>query len=250
MIDNFDLDDFGAIILDESSILKSLDGVIKKKIIERSQNIPFRLACSATPAPNDHSEIGNHAEFLGICTASEMLAMFFINANKQEEVIINGHSVRTKKGNKHGQEWRIKNHALTSFYQWMASWSLSMTKPSDLGYDDDGYNLPKLIIKPSFIKSSYKPDDQLFFTGLHGIQDRHNVRKSTISEKMTIAKNLINDSKDQWIVWAGLQAESSELSKSLIDAVEVKGGDDAEYKAKCFEDFQDGKIKVLVKNRK
>ena len=250
MIDKFEFDDFGAIILDESSILKSLNGVIKKKIIEKTSNTPYRLACSATPAPNDHSEIGNHAEYLGICTSQEMLAMFFVHANKQVEKIINGVTIRIKKGNKLGQEWRIKNHALTKFYKWMASWSLSMTKPSDLGYDDGGYELPKLKVKPIFIKSDYKPDDQLFFTGLHGIQDRHNVRKSTIGEKTSTAIKLVNSNDDQWIVWAGLQAESKELSKILDGAIEVKGSDDPEYKARCFEDFQDGKIRVLVTKSK
>src|SRR3990172_331028 len=185
MIDKFDFLTFGAVVLDESSILKSIDGVTRRKLTDLCQNISYRLCCTATPAPNDISEIGNHAEFLGICSIAEMKAMFFINANRQEDIYVgDGRVVRKKHSNKEGTEWRLRNHAHDKFYEWLASWAISMRMPSDLGYDNDGYILPPLNINPVFVEVDYKPEDQLFFTGLKGIQDRYNVRRSTIETRI------------------------------------------------------------------
>lgn len=247
MIDNFNFDQFGSVVLDESSILKALDGVTRRKLTDACANVQYRLACTATPAPNDMSEIGNHAEFLGICSMAEMLAMFFIHANKQEEIQVgDGRTIRKKHSNKEGTEWRLKNHAHDSFYRWMASWACSLRKPSDLGYDDNGYILPDLNIKPIFVDVDYKPEDQLFFTGLKGIQDRHNVRRSTLEARIDEVTKLIGDSDEQWIAWCGLQAEADEINKRIAGSVQVKGSDDPEDKAKAFEDFQDGVYGILV----
>ena len=247
MIDNFDFSKFGAVVLDESSILKNLSGVTRRKLTDACANVTYRLACTATPAPNDMSEIGNHAEFLGICSMAEMLAMFFINANRQEEIEVgDGRTIRKKHSNSEGTEWRLKNHAHESFYRWMASWAISLRTPSDLGYDDNGYMLPALNINPIFVDVDYKPDDQLFFTGLNGIQDRHNVRRATLSDRVEEAVKLIDGSQEQWIVWCGLQSESDAIQDALSAAVQVKGSDDPEDKAQAFEDFQDGKYNILI----
>jgi DNA modification methylase len=247
MIDEFDPAEFGAIVLDESSILKSLDGKTRRKLIEIYQDTPYRLACTATPAPNDQSEIGNHAEFLGICTMPEMLAMFFIHANKVTELDAgNGNVSKRKEAGSKGQEWRLRNHGIEHFYKWMSSWSITLRKPSDLGYDDDGYILPPLNIKPLFIDVDYVPDGQLLFTGLSGIQDRHTVRRLTLDGRIEAAAQLVNNSDEQWIAWCGLNEEGDALEAALNNSVQVKGSDSLEYKIDTIHAYQDGSIRILV----
>ncbi len=250
MLEHFIDSDIEAIILDESSILKSLNGKTRKKLISSFGNIKYKLCCTATPAPNDFTEIGNHAEFLSICSMQEMLAMFFINANKEHTYIV-GDKIMTRKGsNKGGQEWRLKHHAEDIFFQWLSKWAILMTKPSDLGYDDDGFILPPLNIKSLFVDSEYIPQNELFFTGLHGLEDRANVRKQSVEDKIKLIKNLIKE-EEQTIIWCGLDKESSAISKELKDiSVEVKGSDGPEHKIKAFENFQDGKYPVLVTKAK
>ena len=127
MIDAIDISQFGTVVLDESSILKAIGGKTRKRLTELCQDIPYRLCCTATPAPNDHIELGNHAEFLGICTRAEMLAMFFINANKEHTYYIDGKAYRKKGSNKGGTEWRLKHHAEQPFFRWLASWAIALT---------------------------------------------------------------------------------------------------------------------------
>ena len=247
MVDNFDASQFDAVVLDESSILKSFDGATRRKLIDMFGDTKYRLACTATPAPNDQAEIGNHAEFLGVATVNEMLSMFFVHANKVlYHDVGDGRQIKTKKSGSQGQEWRLKNHAMDAFYKWMASWSISMRKPSDLGYDDDGYILPPLDVNTHFVDVDYKPNDQLFFTGLAGIQDRHKVRVATIADRIAEAVEIIDGGNEQWIVWCGLQSEADEICKVLDDYRQVQGSDTPEYKAQAFEDFQDGKYRILV----
>lgn len=247
MLDEFDASEFGAVVLDESSILKSLDGKTKEKLLSMFGETPYRLACTATPAPNDETEIGNHAEFLGVCTTNQMKSMFFINANRVTEIQVgDGRIVKKKQSGNNGQEWRIRNYARNSFYEWMTSWSISIKKPSDLGYSDEGYVLPKLTITPSFVDVDYKPADQLFFTGLSGIQERHTVRAATLEARVKVAADMVNNSKEQWLVWCGLTAEGDALQAAITDSHQVKGSDDIEYKIKTIQDFQDKKIRVLI----
>lgn len=250
MIDAFDYSQFGSVVLDESSILKSIGGHTRQRITELCQNVKYKLCCTATPAPNDYIELGNHTEFLGICKMSEMLATFFINANKEHTIEIEGKTYRKKGSNKNGTEWRLKHHAEKSFFQWLSSWAITMTTPSDLGYDDNGFILPELKITPIFISSDYKPKNQLFFTELHGIADRSNVRKSTVQGKLETLKQIVDGDSGQWIIWCGLDDESR-LAKSLYtDAVEVKGSDKLESKIQAIEDFQDTKIRIMVTKTK
>lgn len=194
MIDNFDASKFQAVVLDESSILKSLDGVTRRKLIDTFQDTPYRLCCTATPAPNDIVELGNHSEFLGVMTNNEMQSSFFIHANKISEIEVgDGRVIKRKQSQTKGQEWRLRNYAKNKFYEWLSSWAISIRKPSDLGYADDGYILPDLSIQPLFVDVDYKPDDQLFFTGLHGIQDRNKVRKATADDRINLAiKTIVN----------------------------------------------------------
>jgi len=246
MIHHFDFSQFEAIILDESSILKAVGGKTRRKLTRLCRDIPLKMCCTATPAPNDYIELGNHAEFLSICTQSEMLAMFFINANK-EHIFTYGDKTYRKKGtNRGGQEWRLKHHAETPFFRWLASWAICMTKPSDLGYDDEGFELPPLNIESHYVDVDFIPEGQLFFTKLEGIEMRSQVRKATVKDRLRIAKEIVNR-QEQWIIWAGLNKESALLAKAFDgQCVEVKGNDSPEHKAKAFEAFQDGKFQVLI----
>ncbi|SRR6266550_623015 len=237
MIDHFNFDDFGCIVLDESSILKNLTGATCQKLIEKARNVPYRLACTATPAPNDHVELGNHAEFLGIMTTQEMKAMFMTHDSNTSA---------------HGG-WRLKGHATNAFYQWLASWSMSVKKPSDLSpnFSDEGYNLPPLYVERAIVTCNYVPEGQLFFSGLKGVSDRAKVRKGTIEDRLVEAVKLVQSKKDeQWIVWCGLNDESSVCTKSIPGAVELAGKDSPDKKIQTIEDFQSGKIRVLVTKAK
>ena len=225
MIDRFDPAHFDAVVLDESSILKALDGKTRQKLTEMFQSVPHRLCCTATPAPNDIAEIANHAEFLGVMTRAEMLAAFFVHDDSG---------------------WRLKGHAETAFYRWLASWGMAVRRPSDLGYSDEGYILPPLTISPLWVDSDYVPEGQMFFTGLKGIQDRTKVRKGTLSARSAQTAYLVNTSTDQWIVWCGLNDESAELTRLIPDAIEVVGSDNPDAKAAAIEAFQDGQYRVLV----
>jgi len=247
MIDDFDFSQFGAVVLDESSILKAIGGKTKRRLIDLCENIKYRLACTATPAPNDNIEIGNHAEFLGICTQAEMLSMFFVNANKEHTYIMDdGSAFRRKGSNKAGTEWRLKHHAEQPFYKWLSSWAITMTKPSDIGYDDNGFILPGLNIEVHFIDANYTPDDKLFFVGLQGIQDRAKVRAITVDDKIEKLTKILSNSDEQWIIWAGIDKECKAIMSTVTGAVEVKGDDTPDYKAETFEAFQDGKVKILL----
>jgi len=228
MIDGFNGDDFHAIILDESSILKGLNSKTRKKLIKKFIKTPYKLCCTATPAPNDISEIANHAEFLGILTRTEMLATFFIND--------------TAKSGK----WRLKKHAEEPFYQWMASWGMSLKHPSNIGYSDNGYKLPPLLIEPAFVRTGYRPKDSLFFMGLKGIQDRIKIRKKTLIKRVEYAAEKINSNSVQWIAWCGLNEEARALKRLIPDSVNVQGSDTMDSKIYNIEAFQDNKIRVLI----
>lgn len=230
MLHHFDPADFGMVILDESSILKSLDGKTRDMLIEMFATTPYKMAFTATPAPNDITEIANHAEFLGILTRAEMLATYFVHDS----------------GSGSGQGWRLKGHATDAFYRWMASWSMSIKKPSDLGFSDNGYNLPRLHVEPVIVGTEFRPADQLFFTGLKGIQDRSQARRGTIEERVRCAAELVQASDDQWILWCGMNDESSALVQAIPGAVEITGSDSPDEKIAAIESFQDRRTRVIV----
>jgi len=246
MIEHFDFTTFGAVVLDESSILKAIGGKTRRRVTKLCHTIPYRLCCTATPAPNDHTEIGNHAQFLGICTQAEMLAMFFINANKEHTFVYGGKAYHKKGSNKGGQEWRLKHHAEGAFFRWLSSWAVALIKPSDLGYDDDGFILPELCLHTEFIQADYQPEDQLFFTHIKGIRHAASIRRQTAPARLDALRELVDASDEQWIVWVGLNEESDMVVDAFPDAIEVRGDHDPEYKAQTFEDFQDGKYRILV----
>lgn len=246
MIDRFDPARIRAIVLDESSILKALDGKTRRKLTEMFSAVPYRLCCTATPAPNDLTEIGNHAEFLGICSSAEMRAMFFINANKEHTFIQDGKSYRKKGSNDGGQEWRLKRPAEQPFFRWLSSWAISLMSPADLGYNDDRFCLPPLTISPQFVGTDIVSEGQLLFTHLHGLGDRADIRRKSLPARLESLIRLVAASTGQWIVWTGLDVESRAATEALPDAVEVTGSDSPEKKAEAFEAFQDGKYRCLV----
>lgn len=222
---HFDPAAFGAVVLDESSILKALDGKTRQRLTEMFACTPYRLCCTATPAPNDIAEIANHAEFLGVMRRVEMLASFFVHDD---------------------EGWRLKRHAEAAFYRWMASWAMSVRRPSDLGYADDGYILPPLTVSPLWVASDFVPDGQMFFTALKGIQDRTKVRRGTLEQRVDAAAALVNADDQPWIVWCGMNDESDALAAAIPGALVVEGAMDLEEKTRRLEAFQDGQARVLI----
>ena len=225
MIGHFDAEGFGAVVLDESSILKGLTGKTRRKLTDMFASTPYRLCCTATPAPNDIAEIANHAEFLGIMTRADMLAAFFVHDDKG---------------------WRLKGHAREGFYRWLASWGMSIRKPSDLGYSDDGFILPELTMVRDVVRAESAPEGRLFWAGLKGINDRAAARRATIEERVERAAELINSSDEQWIAWVGLNDEGRLLAKLVPDSALQEGSDSPDKKIADIEGFQDGDIKVLI----
>lgn len=227
MLDHFTPAEFGAIVLDESSILKSFEGKTRTALIKAFSQTPYRLCCTATPAPNDISEIANHAEFLSVMKREEMLAAFFVHDD-------NG--------------WRLKGHARRGpFYQWLASWAISIRKPSDLGYQDDGYNLPGLEILPGFVKSDYVPAGKLFHDRLQGVTERAKVRKATLEGRVKEAVKIIQAEPDkQWLVWCGLNNEGYELAKLLPGAALVEGSQNPDFKADALTRFASGEVSIMI----
>ena len=225
MMENFDPKQFPSVVIDESSILKGLASVYRTQLTELFKDTPYKLCCSATPSPNDSAEMANHAEYLGIKSRNDMLATFFVHDD-------NG--------------WRLKGHAVEPYYRWLASWSISMERPSDLGYGDGAFILPKLQIKPLIVKTQYKRPDMLFWTELKGITDRNDVRHATLEDRCKTTADLVNSDKDQWLLWCGLNDEANYLKDLIPDSVNVEGNMDIEDKIDGIEGFQDGKHRVLI----
>lgn len=227
-LESFDASKFTGVVLDESSILKSYDGKTRTLIIEAFSRTQFRLAATATPSPNDYMELGNHAEFLGVMTREEMLAMFFVHDGGET------------------QKWRIKGHAEADFWKWVCSWAVMIRKPSDLGYDDGKFKLPALEMNEHIVRATKTAEGELFAMPAATLQERIGARRATIDDRAEKAAEMVNTSKEQWIVWCNLNGESERLAKLIPDAVEVRGSDSSEKKEKAVEDFLDGKIRVLV----
>lgn len=223
----FDPGDFVGIVLDESSILKSFDSKTRTTLIDSFQNTPYRLACTATPAPNDFMELGNHSEFLGVMTRTEMLSMFFVHDGGET------------------QKWRLKGHAEDKFWEWISSWAIVMRKPSDLGYDDSGFDLPPLEVK-QIVAPSQAMEGYLIPLEAQTLQERRLARKASINERVKICADLVNKSKGPFLVWCDLNAESKMLAKMIPGAVEVTGSDKDEHKEKSMLDFCAGRFRVLI----
>lgn len=223
----FDLSKFKGMVVDESSILKSLDGATRNELIERGVVVPFRLAGTATPSPNDFMELGNHAEFLGVMTRAEMLSTFFVHDGGDTS------------------KWRLKGHAEKEFWKWICSWAVNIRKPSDLGYEDGAFKLPPLEMHEHIVSSSQKLNGYLFALPASTLIERRDARKASLNERVDRAAELATSNDGQWVFWCNLNIESEALAKS-IGAVEVRGSTSEEERERIILGFLDGSIRHVV----
>ena len=216
---------FDAVVLDESSILKQSTGATRTMLIDWAADVPHRLACSATPAPNDPEELTNQAEWLGRMSRTHMLAAYFI----------------------HDQDgWRLKGHARRPMMQWMAQWAAALTKPSDVGGDDTGYILPGLEVIPEIVGVEVEADGQLFATDLGGVTGRAEMRRKTLGSRVDRAAKLVANQPGPWIMWCGLNSEAEALADAIPGSVNVHGALDPDEKARLLLGFADGDFDVLI----
>lgn len=222
---------FSGVILDESSILKAYMGKTKRAIVEAFRDTPYRLACSATPAPNDLMELLNHAEFLRIMKSSEALSIWFIADQKQSG------------------KYRLKGHAKDDFWRWVASWAVCISKPSDIGFSDDGYILPTLTEQNEIISISELADD--WSNGMFRSIDTsatgfHAEKRRTLHARCRRSAEIAKSTNEQCVIWTYQNDEADELKRLLPESIEVRGSDKAEKKERAALDFIDGKNRVLI----
>ncbi len=223
---HFDSMHFSGIVLDESSILKGMNGKLRRLITDTFALTPYRLSCTATPSPNDYMELGTQSEFLGIMTQVEMLAMFFIHDGSDTS------------------KWRLKGHGKTKFWEWLASWAIFLSNPRDLGFDGSGYDLPPIKYHEYIIET--EPENSLFVDVAQSLLDRNKARKASIEQRCRKAADIVNNLLTPSVVWCHLNAESALLKTLINDGVEVKGSDHPTHKEISMIDFSDGKIKALI----
>jgi len=227
---------FSGVVLDEASIIKSHDSKTLARLLERFAATPFKLSATATPSPNDYTELGTQAQFLGVCTRTEMLSEYFIH---------DGGST---------QDWRIKGHARGAFWRWVSTWGALVRRPSDLGYDDGGYDLPPLVVTQHTIPADpehVKSQGLLFAEPAKTLTERRAARKSTIDHRVRECAELVMREKGEpWIIWCELNAESDALAEAIPGAVEIRGSDDALLKESRLVAFSAGEIRVLITKAK
>lgn len=229
MLEHFNADAFGGVVLDESSILKNFMGKVRTQIIEMFQNVPYRLSCTATPSPNDHMELGNQAEFLGIMSRTEMLATYFTHDGSDTS------------------KWRLKGHAEDRFWEWVATWAVVLTCPGDLGYPNDGYILPELVMHEHMVEASTSMDDSLFGWVAKTLTERRDARRMSLRERCAKAAEIVSsEPEEQWVIWCDLNDESALLTSLIQGAVEVRGSDKPDDKAKALRGFADGSMRYLI----
>ena len=231
-LENFHIEQFGAVALDESSILKNQSGAYSTWMIDAFKNTPFRLCSSATPAPNDVMELGTQAEFLGVMTRGEMLAMYFTHDGGDTS------------------KWRVKGHAQAAFWSWMASWSVMIRKPSDLGYSDEGFTLPPLHMHEQCVTVTAPTTGFLFAVEAQTLQERQQARRDSISDRVNACAEIVNSTDRPFLVWCNLNDESDALKAAIPGAVEVRGSDTDDHKEKSIAGFLDGSIRVIVSKPK
>jgi len=232
MLDHFDPSSFGGIVLDESSILKNFTSKTRTQIIDAFRKTPYKLSCTATPSPNDFVELGNQAEFLGVMSRTEMLATFFVHDGGDTA------------------KWRLKGHAESEFWAWLANWAVVLTSPNDLGYPSDGYELPELVtvehivtVDHNILDTQYVLDVEIAKT----LSERREARRNSLSYRCDKAAELVSeDPGAQWLIWCDLNDESALLTKIIPNAVEIRGSDNPDDKSRRLNAFTNGEIKALV----
>ena len=222
-----DVSIYSGVVLDESSILKGRDGKLSSMIIEKFKGTPYKLACTATPSPNDHMELGQHSEFLGAMSYLEMLAMYFVHDGGETS------------------KWRLRKHAKDPFWKYVCTWSMACDKPDTLGFCHNGYNLPEIEFIEHIIPVENNTET-LFGDVAVSATDLHKDLKRSFDLRIQKTKDLVNSNNEQWIVWTLKNDEAHELSKVLLDSVNVQGSDTPEYKAKNLNGFAKKQFKTLI----
>lgn len=228
-IDNFDPSDYAGIVLDESSILKGQSGAYRKALTEFATNIPYRLSCTATPSPNDFMELGTQAEFLGIMSQVEMLAMFFTHDGSET------------------QKWRLKGHGASKFWEWLATWAVVISSPDDLGFDATKYELPKLSIKEQVLPSNNT--ETLFAEVAQGLTGARQAKKNSVHDRVKACADWVNSLDEPCLIWAETNEESELLTKAIDNAVEVKGSDSPDHKVNAALWFSNNSDIIVVNGK-
>jgi hypothetical protein len=223
----FDPSLFAGVALDESSIIKHHTAKTLALLIEAFGATPFKLCATATPAPNDWTELGNHAEFLGVRSRTEMLCEFFVHDGGET------------------QTWRLKGHARHEFWRWVSSWGAMVRNPDDLGHDASAYSLPPLSVNQHVVSSAI-PFGHLFPVEAQTLSDRRDARRASMADRVAACAEMVNGSNDIWLIWCDLNAEGDALRAAIPGSVEVRGSDDAEVKERRLLDFAHGRIRVLI----
>jgi DNA modification methylase len=227
-LDNIETSFFSGIVLDESSILKNESGKTRSAIIDAFKNTPYKLACSATPSPNDHMELGNHAEFLDVCSYHEMLAQYFVHDGGETS------------------KWRLRKHAENDFWQFVLSWAIAIDNPKTFGFDGSGYDLPEVNYIEELIDVQSDKTD-LFGEAIVSATDLHQELKASFDERVkSVLKIIQSKPNDQFLIWTLSNTEADYLQKVIPNSVNVKGSDSPERKAEMLNGFGEGKVKYLI----
>lgn len=227
-LQHFDPSRFAGVVLDESSILKSFTGATRNMLIERFAATPMKLAATATPAPNDFMELGNHSEFFGVLTRTEMLSTFFVHDGGDTA------------------KWRLKGHAEEEYWKWVCSWAVMIRKPSDLGYSDAGFDLPPLNINHITVKAGKPLEGFLFPVEAQTLEERRNARRGSLQERVRACADLVNASTEPWMIWCDLNDEGDLLEKTIADSVQVAGRHTDLEKEDRMLGFSDGRHSRLI----
>lgn len=228
MLEHFDLESFGGVVLDESSILKSHTSRTREEIVMAFRSTPYKLSCTATPSPNDYIELGNQAAFLGVMSAQEMLATFFTHDG----------------GNT--SKWRLKGHGKTRFWEWMATWAICIRNPADLGFDGSRYELPPLNMIEHTVSGGELLEGQLFAVTAQSLTERRQAKRSSMGDRLELAASIANATDQPVIVWCHMNEESERLTKMISGAVEVTGAMTSDQKTKNIMAFLHGGARVIV----
>lgn len=226
MLQHFNAKDFVGVVIDESSILKAVDGKTRNQIVQTFRGVDYRLACTATPAPNDFVELGNHSDFLGVMSQTEMLAKFFYHDGGET------------------QNWTLKGHAEEEFWKFVCSWAVMIRKPSDIGHDNTGYDLPPLVYAQHTVSTD--DFDSLFASEAKSLTEQRTARKDSLDSRVRACAELVNGNHESWIVWCDLNAEGDMLESLIDGAVQISGADSLDTKEARLKAFMDGSARVLV----
>jgi len=225
----FDPERFGGVVLDESSIIKHHDAKTFSLLTEAFKRTPYRLAATATPAPNDWTEFGTHAEFLGICSRVEMLSEFFVHDGGETSV------------------WRLKGHARHAFWKWVVAWGALIRNPADLGFDGSFYELPPLHFHEHSVECNNPTEGMLFAMEAQTLSERRSARRASIDDRVNACAEIVNAQPNEpWVIWCDLNDESRKLVEAISGAVEITGSDSTETKESRLGDFANGRITRLV----